>query len=54
MNKGLYYYKLQSPYPEDITKNCKLTINEIDNNFLSLKDEDIRTLCSIRKARPLS
>ena len=42
MNKGLYYYKLQSPYPEDITKNCKLTINEIDNNFLSLKDEDIK------------
>lgn len=41
--KGLYYYKLQSPYPEDVTKNCKLTINEIDSNFLSLKDEDIKS-----------
>ena len=43
MAKGLYYYKLQSPYPEDVTKNCKLTINEIDSNFLSLKDEDIKS-----------
>ena len=43
MSKGLYYYKLQSPYPEDVTKNCKLTINEIDSNFLSLKDEDIKS-----------
>lgn len=41
--KGLYYYKLQSPYLEDVTKNCKLTINEIDSNFLSLKDEDIKS-----------
>jgi len=41
--KGLYYYKLQSPYSEDVTKNCKLTINEIDSNFLSLKDEDIKS-----------
>ena len=39
--KGLYFYKLNSPYSEDVTKNCKLTINEIDSNFLSLKDEDI-------------
>ena len=41
--KGLYYYKLISPYEEDVTKNCKLTINEIDSNFLSLKDEDIKS-----------
>ena len=32
-NKGLYYYKLVSEYPEDITKQCKLTINEIDSNL---------------------
>lgn len=41
MSNGLYYYKLQSEYSEDVTKNCKLTINEIDSNFKSLKDEDI-------------
>lgn len=40
---GLYYYKLISPYKEDTTKNCKLTINEIDSNFLALKDEDIKS-----------
>ena len=42
-NKGLYYYKLVSEYPEDITKQCKLTINEIDSNFKTLKDEDIKS-----------
>ena len=41
MSRGLYFYKLQSPYPDDVTKNCKLTINEIDSNFLTLKDADI-------------
>lgn len=51
MNKGLYYYKLQSPYPEDITKNCKLTINEIDSNFLSLKDEDIKNAVFDRESK---
>ena len=40
--KGLYFYKLVSSYPEDITKDCKLTINEIDHNFITLKDADIR------------
>ena len=43
MTRGLYYYKLVSPYPEDVTKNCKLTINEIDSNFFELKNEDIGT-----------
>ena len=42
MSKGLYYYKLQSPYSEDVTKDCKLTINEIDHNFVTLKDADIK------------
>ena len=41
MANGLYYYKLVSDYSEDVTKNCKLTINEIDSNFKTLKDEDI-------------
>ena len=39
---GLYFYKLQSPYKEDVTKNCKLTVNEIDSNFLTLKDADVK------------
>ena len=43
MSKGLYFYKLVSPYEEDVTKNCKLTVNEIDSNFLNLKDEDIKS-----------
>ena len=41
MSKGLYFYKLVSPYEEDHTLNCKLTVNQIDSNFLSLKDVDI-------------
>lgn len=41
MIKGLYFYKLVSPYEEDVTKDCKLTINEIDSNFLNLKNVDI-------------
>lgn len=41
--RGLYYYKLISPYKEDVTKNCRLTINEIDSNFLTLKDFDIKS-----------
>jgi len=48
MTRGLYYYKLVSPYPEDVTKNCKLTINEIDSNFFELKNEDIKTAEIVR------
>lgn len=42
--EGLYYYKLNSPYDNDITKNCKLTIDEIDSNFFNLKSEDIKSI----------
>ena len=45
---GLYYYKLVSEYPEDVTKNCKLTITEIDSNFKTLKDNDIKTAEFVR------
>ena len=41
-NKGLYFYKLISKYPEDQTLNCKLSINQIDSNFEVLKDNDIK------------
>ena len=50
---GLYYYKLVSPYPEDVTKNCKLSINEIDHNFLTLKDFDIKTAEFVRDEKTL-
>ena len=40
--KGLYFYKLVSPYQEDVTKDCKLTVNEIDHNFITLKDVDVK------------
>ena len=42
--KGLYFYKLVSPYQEDVTKDCKLTINEIDHNFVTLKNTDIKDI----------
>lgn len=42
--KGLYFYKLTSPYQEDVTKDCKLTINEIDHNFVTLKNTDIKDI----------
>ena len=53
MANGLYYYKLVSPYPEDVTKNCKLTINEIDSNFVTLKDNDIKKAEFIRDEKTL-
>lgn len=42
--KGLYFYKLTSPYQEDVTKECKLTVNEIDHNFVTLKNTDIQDI----------
>ena len=41
---GLYYYKLVSEYPDDVTKNCKLSVNEIDSNFYNLKSADIKSV----------
>ena len=43
MAESLFFYKLSSPYGvEDTTLNCKLSINQIDSNFLTLKDYDIK------------
>ena len=53
MAKGLYFYKLVSPYREDVTKDCKLTINEIDSNFISLKDMDIKSFTFDEKTNKL-
>lgn len=59
MAESLYFYKLVSPYydsdghPIDVTKNCKLTISEIDSNFLTLKDYDIKSAEFIRDEKIL-
>ena len=50
---GLYYYKLVSEYPEDVTKNCKLTISEVDHDLKTLKDYDIKSAEFIRDEKIL-
>ena len=42
--KGITYYKLQSPYSGDITKNCSLDGFEVDSNFFNLEGRDIKSL----------
>jgi len=54
MAESLFFYKVNSNYydehgkPIDITKNCKLSIGEIDSNFLTLKDYDISAATFVR------
>lgn len=43
MAEIIKFYKLQSPYSEDITLNCKLTMSDMDDNFLAFKDNDIKS-----------
>ena len=38
MSRTITFYKLISSYTEDITKNCSLFGNEIDDNFMNLKE----------------
>ena len=40
---GVKYFKLQSPYPGDYTKNCGLLGTEIDENFFFLRSYDIES-----------
>ena len=49
----LYYYKLVSEYPCDVTKGCKLAINEIDSNFNQLKGDDIKSAEFVRDEKTL-
>lgn len=44
MINGITYYKLNSPYEGDVTKNCSLTGPEIDNNFYTLEGRDIKSI----------
>jgi len=41
-NKGITYFRLNSPYEGDITKNCALDGYEVDNNFFTLEGRDIK------------
>ena len=41
---GVKYFKLQSKYPGDYTKNCGLLANEIDENFFFLRSYDIQSM----------
>lgn len=44
MINGVTYFKFNSPYNGDITKNCALTGTEIDNNFFTLEGRDVKSL----------
>ena len=41
---GIKYFKLQSNYPGDYTKNCGLLGQEIDENFYFLRSNDIDSM----------
>ena len=41
---GITYFKLNSQYPGDVTKNCGLTGSEIDNNFYVLEGRDVKSV----------
>ena len=41
-NRTIYFYKLISDYPDDVTLNCRLSVNNIDDNFYHLKSADIK------------
>ena len=43
-NKGITYFRLNSPYEGDITKNCALDGYEVDNNFFVLEGRDIQSV----------
>lgn len=44
MTKGLTYYRLNSPYEGDITKNAGLLGKEVDMNFFTLEGRDIKSV----------
>lgn len=41
---GITYFRLNSPYKGDVTKNCALTGSEVDNNFYTLEGRDIKSV----------
>ena len=41
---GITYFRLNSSYDGDVTKNCALTGNEVDNNFYTLEGRDVKSV----------
>lgn len=41
---GITYFRLKSDYDGDVTKDCGLTGQEIDNNFYVLEGRDVKSL----------
>ena len=41
---NITYFRLNSPYLGDVTKNCALTGAEVDNNFYTLEGRDIKSV----------
>lgn len=41
---AITYFKLNSPYEGDVTKNCALTGSEVDNNFYTLEGRDVKSV----------
>ena len=41
---GITYFRLNSSYDGDVTKNCALTGSEVDNNFYTLEGRDIKSV----------
>ena len=41
---GITYYRLKSDYDGDVTNNCGLTGQQIDNNFYVLEGRDVKSL----------
>ena len=41
---AITYFRLNSPYPGDVTKNCALTGSEVDNNFYTLEGRDVKSV----------
>ena len=53
--KGLYFYKLETPNrPQNVTKDCKLTVTEIDSNFCALQDADIKDVSFNKETNSIS
>lgn len=40
----LIFYKLESPYSGDTTKNCDLEVTDIDSNFITIKNDAIKEI----------
>ena len=41
---AITYFRLNSPYTGDVTKNCALTGSEVDNNFYTLEGRDVKSV----------